>query len=317
MQLFYSLIGWGLEKLRLFKIKTPILFLMYTTYFLIFFHLSTQISSEILVSYLNKENPPKYLVLIWDRLNNNLGFGITTFIFITVVSLLIYSLIYIPDYAYLQKNIFNKFSHISKPLNYLSVYFLALFRRTENINLVIIAYLFIIYLIYAGKDNYFLWPIFIFCINGIYLYIQTEEIRFLQFKIGYSPWTDYLTLLLSQLMWGGIFSLPIFLIFFIKGNDLRSFLYTCGIYLFSIVMFTMIGIIFPPKRENPFSVFLSFAVVLTFVCVIVLSLFILQLPDLWNKIVFAFVFFAGVLISIQGLIKLKEESQNEKTIPIV
>lgn len=317
MQLFYSLIGWSLEKLKLSKIKNPILFLIYTTYFLIFFHLSAQFSSQILVSYLNKENAPKYFVLIWDRLNNIFGFGITTLIFFIVISLLIFILIYIPDYAYLQKNIFNKLIHVSKPLNYLSVYFLALFRRTENTNLVIIAYLFIIYLIYAGESNYLLWPIFIFCVNGIYLYIQTEEIRFLQFKIGYSVWNDYLTLLVSQLMWGGMFSLPIIFLFFLTGNGLGSFLYMCSVYLFSVVMFTMIGILFPPKKENPFSVFLSFAIILTFFSVIVLALFILQLPELWNKIVIAFVFFASILISIQGLIKLKEEFQNEKTISFV
>lgn len=318
LQLLYSLLGWGLEKIKLSKIKTPLLFFTYTGCFLIFFNQSSKLSTQILVSYLNKVDAPQYPMLIWDRLNSSLGFGMTTGIFILTATLLIAKLVYIPDYAYLQQNNFYKLFDFSKlfgfsrHLSYLWAYFLTMMRRTENFNFIVIAYLIFFYLIYVENYKWLLWPIFVFSVNGIYLYIQTEEIRFLQFKLGYSAWRDYLYLLLSQLMWGGMLSLPIFIMYLYKGNSILSLLYVFLLYVFSIVMFTMVGILFPPKKENPFSVFLSFFIVAVSFSVIGFSVFILNLPELWNKVALGFVFLASIFISIQGLLKLKEESQHEK-----
>src|SRR5699024_11290492 len=95
-----------------------------------------------------------------------------------------------------------------------------------------------------------------------------------------------------------------------------AYFHSYVVITFSVLIFVLAGILFPPYHDNPFSVITSIAVVTIPILVIGISLTFLNL-NLWLNIsIVIFFYIVIVLFSIQGLINMKRGFRHETFIHI-
>ncbi|WP_340085183.1 hypothetical protein MHB50_09295 [Siminovitchia sp. FSL H7-0308] len=198
------------------------------------------------------------------ELYSNYGFIVTSLIFVIIIFVLLFILFYIPNNFGSEDNLYLK---IKKPtklrLTMFNLYILQISRRVENITTLIIAYFLSISLLILDILNP-LYAMFLVTTSGLYIYTQTDSIRINYYRFNYSAIKDYINLIISQYLYILITSLPILILGLIinKGNvNLYDTLIIFGQLLLIIILSTLIGILFPAKKDNPFSPIIGFLII--------------------------------------------------------
>ncbi|WP_273716752.1 hypothetical protein [Alkalihalobacillus pseudalcaliphilus] len=247
---------------------------------------------------------------------SNYGFVVTFLIFVTISFLLLLFILYIPNNFGSEDNHYIKIKQpIKFRLTMFNLYILQISRRVENLTILIIAYFLAISLLFLDILNP-LYAMFLVTTSGLYIYTQTDAIRINYYRFNYSAIKDYLNLITSQYIYILITSLPILILGLLinKGNfNLYDTLIIFGQLVLIIILATLIGILFPAKKDNPFSPFIGFLIMVIISGFISLILQFLDLSNLYNSILMLILYIFVIYISCLGLIKLKEEFLHEES----
>ncbi|WP_342542079.1 hypothetical protein MHH33_13985 [Paenisporosarcina sp. FSL H8-0542] len=158
-----------------------------------------------------------------------------------------------------------------------------------------------------NKSEYSLYALLPLAFNGIYHYVNTNSIRKLWWKTNYTVWKDYVFLISSQILYILFISLPLVIIVLIFNTSLTTNFMALASVTVAVFLFTLVGILFPPYDDNPFSVIISFVIIFTIIIVLAIGIAILQLSTTQNFIFVGFIFFVIIYFSIFGLKKIREE----------
>lgn len=309
LQLLYVLISYCLKLLKLEKLRLFFVILIFTG---ILYLLYQDITESVLSSndFSSITHWSQLFITLYEQYNFILSFLI--FIFLFIVSTV--AIVLIPNHSYIDENLYFKIKGkpIKRNFNLFNVYFMQVFRRIENYATVGMTYLFFIFLLITNITH----PLNVLFLNitsGIYIYIQTDKIRMLHFKLQYSALKDYCCLIVSQMSYIIITSLPILFGYLMFNLNEISILFLRDIVtiyfnvLLGIILTTMIGILFPAKKENPFSPIVGTVIVVIMMVSMVLILQFLQLEPLLISIITICSYILVIYLSWLGLVKLQEE----------
>ncbi|WP_146547755.1 MULTISPECIES: hypothetical protein [Rummeliibacillus] len=175
-------------------------------------------------------------------------------------------------------------------------------------NYVAISYLVFFILFANGYHEYLLYSLLPIAFNGIYHFVNTNPLRKLTQQIDYSVLRDYIYLIGSQLINIVFYSIPMLICMVVLGLFDRHSIEALAVIVVSVLMFSLVGILFPPYEDNPFSIMISFFIIFSLGIFLAFMIFILQLSVLYNIILFMMLVCMVVYLSMLGLVKLKEES---------
>ncbi|MBO2535717.1 hypothetical protein [Rummeliibacillus suwonensis] len=175
-------------------------------------------------------------------------------------------------------------------------------------NYVAISYLVFFILFANGYHEYLLYSLLPIAFNGIYHFVNTNSLRKLTQQIDYSVLRDYIYLIGSQLINIVFYSIPMLICMVVLGLFDRHSIEALAVIVVSVLMFSLVGILFPPYEDNPFSIMISFFIIFSLGIFLAFMIFILQLSVLYNIILFMMLVCMVVYLSMLGLVKLKEES---------
>ena len=238
-------------------------------------------------------------------------------VFLTFVSLSVFLILKIPNQVYVEEQSYMniRIPFMKRP-TLVHLYLLQLVRRVENtVTLLASTGLFIFFMvdpIMRQEMNPFNTFVLLGTL-GVYVYIQTDCIRLLLYRFNYNGWQDYGALIVSQVLYLLLVTIPLLVVHWLVRREGTLLLYINGFSspLMTMLMATCGGILFPAKKENPFSSFMG--MMLTGI----VMLFLIYVNGFLNLSPLATILVRGVfvilviLISVMGLIKLKEVVQHE------
>ncbi|WP_343085111.1 hypothetical protein [Blautia producta] len=303
LEAVYSLISWFIDWLGIYKIKILILISFLSIgCILVYTRIYSDLVDKLLFDYI--DNKTTSIIVPFAFLLDKSGLGITFLIFLLITLVVVCVICFIPD---------NQNDYMANYLKFISIKKISLqqsysancLRNTDNINYIILALLIYIVLMF-NKTQYAYCSFLILGVNSIYFYIQTNEIRLLYLQKEYNIFKDYIILLYSQIKYITAVSLPFVLINNILHFDIKGILLFYLILLSGTILFLMVGILFPPKYENPFSVILGMFVTLMVLVAIFLILFFFTGNPLIESIVTVIINLICILFSIIGMKRLNE-----------
>ena len=156
-----------------------------------------------------------------------------------------------------------------------SSYFSSSGRRTETVMTVALSYVIALLLLLNGKN----YPAAagICSLQSLYAYSGTTPLRLLPGR-HYSPQSEYSLILLSQIALSFTCAGPLLATIFIDSGFLPFLATGLGLAL-SVLIATFLGILFPPDRDNPFSVFISLSLLIAVAVSAAAVIGILALPE--------------------------------------
>ncbi|MCL1991283.1 MAG: hypothetical protein FWG67_10390 [Defluviitaleaceae bacterium] len=315
LQLSYVIVSYILDVVKLTKLKTLAVYLFLSASF-IWINQNTVVLA--LRTPVELENFHWSTLFLW--LNDEIHFLAPLLFFFFSTSILVFLGLLIPMHTYIEERAYaNLKLPFLKKSTLLNLYLLQLIRRVENYVTVVVScalfFFFLIYIMTAGMINPFNAMMFV-ALLGLYIYMQTDKIRVMAYKLNYRAMSDYTALILSQVIYLFFISIPLFLLHLIVSDTLfpiDSYLNIILNLFITILVTTYAGILFPAKKENPFSPLIG-----TMLAVIVLgSLFyisaILNLSHFGNVLIRFIFCICIIFMSIVALVKLKEETRYEKS----
>ncbi len=264
---------------------------------------NSKIIMDMSINFLNNIEKA-YMFLLWKNLN------IITNIFITLLIFIAYCIF--TTYL-IMKTTSNKvlvnyhYLNIKVPkYNYLFCLVKQLIRKTSNIINIIIYYLLFISFVFVGYSSVALVPLI--AISSLYAFSNTTSLRQYKFSVSNSTLREYIYLFTSQVIYGFIMLAPSFLYYLVYRN-FSGIGVMIVIYLCSVMIMLMLGILFPSKEENPLTPLLSFTVLILLTLFIILFISILQLTTFELYIATFITIIFIVLISNFGLKKIMLEGR--------
>lgn len=259
LEVFYSFIVFILDLAKLNKMKNIIVFCIFSAVLIISYtELYPKIIEVLLFNYQDATNTS--ILIIYAFLMEKYNFIVAIFIFIVVAFIFSILLVCFPVKEKVIKQNFLNIGRSCKNVNLLKSYILNISRRVDTYNYLLICIFLFIYsfILDISKAEYI---VLLLSVNGIYSYIQTESLRIIQFQKEYNVIKDYIYLILSQIIYISLVSIPFVLVSFITGNTTMYCLLIYPSIIVSVILFTLAGIIFPPKGENPFTVIIGFIII--------------------------------------------------------
>lgn len=310
LQLLYTILLKLLDFLKLTKLSSYILLLFFTGVLYSVYENIMHSTGDI-----SDIQNFKHWTQLFISLHSQHGFLISFLVFVLGAVGLSISIIYIPNELYPQENLYVHFNlKIRNTSSLTLLYFIQLIRRVENYVNIVLSYCLACFLIVTGSADP-LNAILINVLTGLYIYSQTDSIRVIFYKLNYNSLNDYVSLLLSQFIYMIVLSIPIVLFQLVSmENFFLSFSWTFYLtFLQSIVFSTLIGILFPTKKENPFSPFVGILIMVMIFSAVTLLIQFLGLTEIYTQICLFFLFLIMGVVSWWGITRLKEEATYEKT----
>lgn len=310
LQLIFSLLTWCISILHLKKFKILLQFFGLLSIIVVIFVFYPIIIDQMLINYLDKIKKDN-LLLGYSFITSHTNIFITFFVFVIISLAMILIILIIPNNDYISDKKYLNLKFKARRINILNLYFLCLYRNIDNYSYIIISIMIYFYLFLFTKTQANL-ALLLPSLVGIYFFIQTDSIRWHYLKNKYNIFLDYIFLLLSQFLFIVVVSLP-FVIFeiMIKTDILRIFSFY-GMLITSIILFTLIGILFPPKRENPFSVFLGLVISSIIIVTLTVVLLIFNWGPFYDSLTIILLSTLMIYYSINGLKKLREDVMHGK-----
>jgi|GEM_PF-2781859 len=312
LQLGYVLVSYGLDVVNLVKLKTIFVYLILAVKFVF---IQQSITTYMLRS--GFEGFHWSLFFIW--LNDEVHFIAPFLIFLSMGSILLLLILYVPNQAYIEEKSYANIKLLFlKKTKLINIYLLQLIRRIENyITVILSGALFIFlkrYVMTAGIINPFN-AVMLVALLGLYTYTQTDKIRMIAYKLNYRCWYDYFALIFSQMLFISFLSILFFIVDLFISNTrfvVTSYLNIYFNTFITVLVTTYAGVLFPTKKENPFSPFMG--TILTMILMAALFYFsaVLSFSVIADTLIrFVFCIFI-ISVSWIGLVKLKEEARYEK-----
>lgn len=310
LELIYSLLIVLLDFFKLSKIKDISIYCAFTIIFLIMYKIVYyKIVDKLLFEYVDGKSTSAFLV--YSYIMDKYSFIISLLVFLVITCVLIILILSIRKQEGFSTSKYLKLGKKNRKISFIACYLLNFSRGVETYNyLIILTFLYFLLLI-TGVSNA-IYALLLLSLNGIYSYIQTQNLRMLIMQKEYSAVKDYIYLVLSQYIYIFCVSIPFIIISWIVTRELVSNILLFPSIALSVIIFTLIGIVIPPKRENPFTVMVGFVVIFVLSCIIVLICFITNFQSKYNIAVLVGVIIFSVYYSISGLCSLKEEIRFEK-----
>ncbi|WP_411954318.1 hypothetical protein ACKXGF_14055 [Alkalibacillus sp. S2W] len=304
---FVSFVCFHLHMQKLFHIiNISILVLIFSVVFRKAQSLVTDLSNDLIQG----TNETDSILLLFQLAHEEYGFLLTTIIYLSLVIVLLGMIIVIPDQSHMSNS-----KHILvfdfNTNSMLRSYVLSTVRNMNTLNTIALVYLAALIMILFNLSEYILYTTVILSFNSIYSFIHSQNLRKVLYRFNYLAWKDYLYLITSQLIIIYSVSLLLFVPGLITIQSMIHLIIPYVVVTFSVLIFVLAGILFPPYNDNPFSVITSIAVVTIPILVIGISLTFLNL-DLWLNIgTLIFFYTVIVLFSVQGLNNMKRGFRNE------
>jgi hypothetical protein len=299
-ELAYGILGCLCSWFGLEKVKNIIIICILSLLLVCFY---VVVIPDVLLSilYTYKEQASTAKILFYMVIAEKYGMGVSLLLFLAVILILGTLIIHIPNndtdgnnrYAKIGKNITGKHTMFG-------AYIAAFLRKSDTINYYFIA-LFIFCMTIAMKVQYGYFIILILSLNSLYGFIETDELRYILMQRKYSVIKDYILLIASQVAYIGLLAMPICLFHGIYNRDITFIGILLLAIIFSVVFFTMAGIFFPAKNENPFSAMLGILFLLIIGILAVAICFFLKLDTIKIIIFMVVLTIFSVLLSMQGL----------------
>mgnify|MGYP000851481613 CR=1 FL=1 len=141
---------------------------------------------------------------------------------------------------------------------------------------------------------------------GVYAYSSTRTIRAFN-TWERRGWVLYLYMLIPQLIFILALSFPAF-IYDLLSEDRTDGIYVIGALIFTSLITNFIGILFPPEKNNPFSVIIGMIALLGVSVIAVVSIIVFQ-PMQWLSVLLGIMTILGVV-----LLSIYAVSVNERKI---
>lgn len=312
LQLFSKTLAYACNILNIEKVFSVLNISMLTICFIFIYKNTESVTKNIINDYINHENNTNNLFLALNTCYENLGLTVTTLIYLSIMIILSALIIIIPDKSYLSHSRYILLFKKGK-INMFKSYIVSIIRDKNMINNILSAYIFAILLISINLDEYILYSLLIIAFNSMYSFVQTLYIRYINYSFVYSYTKDYVLLILSQLLINYIVALPmVFVYVFLNGIQL-DIIYPLISITIAIFLLTLVGILFPPYNDNPFSIITSLIIVSIPVLFIIITLTFLNLSLVLNVIVFIILFGFILIFSIIALYNAEKRYKNEKT----
>lgn len=311
LQLFSKVFAYACNVFNIEKIFSVLNISMLTIFFILIYKNTENVTKSIISDYINHENNTKNLALALNTIYENSGLTITTLIYIFLIIVFLTLIILIPDQSHLAHSryvlLFKKIK-----MNLWKSYIFAIVRDKNMINNILSAYIFALLLISINLDEYVLYSLLIVAFNSLYSFVQTLYIRYINYSLVYSCIKDYALLILSQLLINYIIILPMMAVYIFLNGIRIEIVYALICITVAIFLLTLVGILFPPYNDNPFSIITSLIIIAIPVLFIVTTLTFLNLSLMLNLIVFITLFIFILLFSIIALYNAEKRYKNEK-----
>lgn len=304
LECFYAILSYLIDILKLKKMKNVIMFCFIIVVFMILYVIGYQKAVDsVLFNYMDESSTSSLIVFSYIMEKTNLF--VSAVIFVALASIIFLIIINIPNCAQVTANSYLKVRHKScKQINMFKSYLINFFRGIDTYNYIfIVTFLFIFSLIFEVKNS--VYSLLILSVSAVYSYVQTDGLRTIQIKKKYSVIKDYLYLILSQVLGIYLISIPFAITYLVKFNDWKSCITLYPIVILSSIIFTLVGIVFPPKRENPFSVIIGVLVMAIISILLLVALVIFNFNFVSNVIIMVIVVVLCIYYSIYGLYKLQ------------
>lgn len=302
-ELLYSIFGifcnyMGLEKVKNI-IVICILSLLLVGFYLV---IIPDVFSSILYTY--KDNTGTASILFYMVVTEKYGILASTVLFVVINSILGFLIVHIPNN---DANCTNKYARtcqfIMKKSRILSAYVVSFLRNVDTINYYFIAlFSYMITIVMKIDKGYYV--ILILSLNSLYAYVQTESLRNIIIQKKYSVVKDYCRIIMSQIIYISVLAIPVCIVDIFLNKEILFIVDLFVAIIFSVVFFTMGGILFPAKKENPFSAMIGILFIIMIGLLAVSVCFFLKLND---ESIIGFMILltvSSVSISIFGMNKL-------------
>lgn len=311
LECIYSLINSVLCFFKLGKVRNVCIYCMLTIVFVVMYKIVyPEIVDSLLFQYADGKTTS--IVLIYSYIMENTNILLTLISFVAITAILSIVILSLKNDDFISTSKYFKLSNKqSTNISLLKAYLLNFTRGIDTYNYLIIS-IFIYCLLTFTKVQNAIYSVLILSINGIYFYIQTDKLRFITFQKNYSVVKDYIYLIVSQIIYISVVAGFMVIVSTVINGQFTPNLIIFFAIILSVIMFTLIGIIIPPKRENPFTVMIGFVVIFILLAVTVLICFISNFKMQYNIIILICVVMFSIYYSINGLMKLREESKYEK-----
>lgn len=310
LEVVYSILIWILDFFGLNKLKSVSIYCIFTIIYIYLYKVGCPAIVDKLLYQYTSNDTTSYLV-IYSYFTARYNFLLASLIFIIINSILALIILYISKNGSSTNGNYLKLTRKKGEVNLFTAYLISYSRRIDTVTYLIIA-TFISFLLLLTNVPNASYSVLILTINGVYSYIQTNNLRVLVMQKKYSAIRDYLFLILSQCIYLSLVAIPFVIVSSIVTKKIISNLMLFPYILLSIIIFTLIGIIVPPKRENPFAVIAGLAIIILIVFFIIVICFITNFQLKYNLIIFTSLIIFTIYYSIRGLITLKEEVRIEK-----
>lgn len=316
LELFYRLVSWFASIFDISKMKDTIITCVFLGILMLLYSvILPKLTDGILFSYLDKKGTSA--IAIFSYIMDKTHFIISAYLFIALVLALIAAICFIPDESVEKTRQFISLKHnieripfIKKRLEKNSLfasYFINISRRADTLNLGLIT-IFSYIMAVLVKIEHPEYAVMIYVINGLYMCVQTEGIRNILYQKYYDVIKDYMYMIVSQIIYIFIVSVPFTFLSLFNGNDLKDVIFMYGIMFLFTVFGTFIGIVFVPKRENPISVMIGMFATIVFVLIIALGMYILQIGKIGQVLSVLILLIITIYYSLIGLVSLRKES---------
>ena len=303
-QLVYVGFSWICTIFQLKRIKDVLIICTLSACMFVFYVITIpHIFDSILFDYMDGNGTSGYLV--FTVIMEKYGFLCSLAAFIAAVIVLVMLIVLWPNKDFLEPNRFIKGYSKGGRMSLFKGYTLAYLRNADTYSYYFIA-LFLCAMMYFGHIGKPYYAIAILPMNGIYAYIQTDDLRYILFQKDYSVVKDYALLICSQAWYVFLLGIPMMVTCVVTEESFFSLMAVLGTNFFEIILFTLSGILFPPKNENPFSVFSGLIIIFAISVILFIILMMLQIAEWMMLVIVCGILVFSVITSIIGLNKLKQ-----------
>lgn len=302
-EFLYSLFGMFCNYMGLEKVKN-IIVICILSLLLVGFYLV--VIPDVFLSILHtfKDNTGTASILFYMVVTEKYGILVSTALFVLIISILGFMIVHIPNN---DANCTNKHaktcSFIMKKPRILSAYVESFLRKADTINYYFIAvFIYLITIVMKIDKGYYI--ILILSLNSLYAYVQTESLRYIMIQKKYSVVKDYYRIIMSQIMYISLLAIPLCIVDIFLKKELYFIIDLFIAIIFSVVFFTMAGILFPAKNENPFSAMVGILFILMIGLIAVSICFFLELNNTSIIVFMILLSVSSVIVSIFGMNKL-------------
>lgn len=302
-ELLYSIFGIFCNYMGLEKVKN-IIVICILSLLLVGFYLVIIPDVFLSILYTYKDNTGTASILFYMVVTEKYGILASTVLFVVINSILGFLIVHIPNN---DANCTNKYARtcqfIMKKSRILSAYVVSFLRNVDTINYYFIAlFSYMITIVMKIDKGYYV--ILILSLNSLYAYVQTESLRNIIIQKKYSVVKDYCRIIMSQIIYISVLAIPVCIVDIFLNKEILFIVDLFVAIIFSVVFFTMGGILFPAKKENPFSAMIGILFIIMIGLLAVSVCFFLKLND---ESIIGFMILltvSSVSISIFGMNKL-------------